>query len=113
MYEWKGDEKRPEFDQDLADTYVGKSILIGITHFDHTGNEISREQMYGVVEAASPDGIGIALRGTRSGESWVMPPVLESISPAKLGEYRLRSTGEVVTDPDLLATWSVTEPIKH
>ncbi|GAB5895435.1 hypothetical protein [Mycolicibacterium mageritense] len=41
------------------------------------------------------------------GETFTLPPAPESFSPAPPGEYRLRSTGEVVTDPDYLATRTV------
>ncbi|MBN7463153.1 hypothetical protein I3U64_23750, partial [Mycobacteroides abscessus subsp. abscessus] len=40
-------------------------------------------------------------------ETFTLPPAPESFSPAAPGEYRLRSTGEVITDPDYLATWTV------
>lgn len=112
-YEWIGEDAAPYFDQALADTYVGKYILIGITYLDYQGNFLEQIQMHGNVESASPDGIAITLAGLRAGESWVMPPVLDSISPADPGVYNLRSTGESIEDPDLLATWSVTKPCQH
>jgi hypothetical protein len=113
MPEWKEKGEPPKFDQDLADSYVGKTILVGITYFDHAGKEIRRDQFYGLIESASADGIMIALKGGRAGQSWNMPPYVDGILPAKPGEYRLRSTGEVVKDPDLLMTWSITEPARH
>lgn len=100
----------PGFDQALADTYVGRYILVGITYVDHDGTELERHQLHGVIEAAGPDGIRIALRGVHTGTTWVMPPSLEAIAPAKPGHYRLHATNEVVADPDLLSTWSVTRP---
>lgn len=113
MYEWSGDNHPPEFDQALADSYIGRYILVGVTYLDHTGKEIERAQFHGVVEAASPDGIRIALRGNRDGEHWVMPPDLSSVTAARPGQYSLHSTGEVVEYPDLLATWTVTKPYEH
>jgi hypothetical protein len=112
-YQWTGQGATPEFDQVLADSYVGKYILIGVTYLDHQGQLLEQIQMHGTIESASPDGIAVALGGLRSGESWVMPPALDSISPAGPGVYNLRSTGESVEDPDLLATWSVTKPCEH
>lgn len=112
-YQWTGEGATPEFDQALADSYVGKYILIGVTYLDHQGEFIEQIQMHGTVQSANPNGIAIALAGIRAGESWVMPPVLESISPAKPGLYSLRSTGESIENPDLLATWSVTKPCIH
>lgn len=112
-YQWTGEGPKPEFDQALADTFVGKYILIGVTYLDHQGEFLEQQQMHGTIESAGPDGISIALGGVKSGESWVMPPVLDSIYPADPGVYNLRSTGESIEDPDLLATWSVTKPCAH
>ena len=106
-------EGRPPFDQDLADSFVGKYILVGITHLSHAGDELRRQQLHGVVERASPDGILISLRGVHDGESWNMPPLLEAIRDADPGIYALRTTDEKIEDPDLLATWQVREPQKH
>jgi len=38
-----------------------------------------------------------------------LPPDLRSLKPAPAGEYRLRATGEIVRDPDYLATWVVVD----
>lgn len=113
MYQWTGENAPPDFDQALADSYVGRYILVGLTYLDHFGKVLEQIQIHGVVEAASPRGVRIALRGKRDGEVWVMPPDLNSISSAKPGTYSLRSTGEVVENPELLATWSVTKPCEH
>jgi hypothetical protein len=112
-YKWTGEKAPPEFDQELASTYVGKYILVGVTYFDHFGKEIEKIQMHGVVRSASPKGIEIALEGVRKGESWVMPPTLDSISLANPGTYKLHATGETIEDPDLLSTWSVTKPCQN
>jgi len=40
-------------------------------------------------------------------------PHLDAIAPAKPGEYRLKSTGEIVVDTDFLATWEVRQPQQH
>lgn len=69
--------------------------------------------MHGVVESASLEGTRIALRGQRDGETWGMPPVLDAIQPASPGSYTLHMSGEVIDDPDLLSTWSVTKPCEH
>ena len=111
MYEWTGDSAPPEFDQALAESYIGKYILIGLTYLAHDDAFIEQVQMHGEIESVSCDGIRISLRGKREGETWVMPPNLESVSAAKPGTYSLRSTGEIVEDPDLLATWTVRKPL--
>ena len=109
-WEWHGDEPKEPFDQELANSYLGKYILIGITHRSPTGEFISREQIHGLIVAAAPNGITVSLRGARNGEFWVMPPAVELLERARPGTYTLHSTGEKVQDPDLLATWNVDEP---
>ena len=44
------------------------------------------------------------------GELLTLPPDLRPFQPAPAGSYRLRSTGEVVLDPDYLATWTIRRP---
>ena len=100
----------PPFDEELAASYVGKYILVGLTYQDYEGNELRREQVHGVVTAADRQGIEISLRGVREGETWCMPPDLRGIFPADPGCYRLHSTNESVQDPDLICTWTITEP---
>jgi hypothetical protein len=106
-------EGPPQFNQALADTYVGKYMLIGITHLSPAGQQIKRRQIHGIITHASPKGIIVALKGPNEGTFWTMPPALEAISLARPGEYSLRETGETITNPDLLSQWEVTEPQKH
>ena len=109
-WQWRGDEPSEPFDQDLANSYVGKYILIGITHRSTTSEFVSREQIHGVIVSAAPNGITVSLRGARDGEFWVMPPAVKLLEQARPGTYTLHTTGEKVKDPDLLATWNIDEP---
>jgi len=104
------DSGRPPFDQRIADGYVGKYILVGLTYLDHEGKEIRRAQLHGVIEEAAPNGIKIRLRGVHDARSWTMPPDLRAISTARPGIYTLHGTSERVENPDLLATWRIQEP---
>jgi hypothetical protein len=101
------------FDQQIADEYLGKYIVVGLTFLDHEGREKRRLQMHGVVEYVTPDGIVVSLRGRHDGESWNMPPDLQAISKANPGIYTLHSTGERVENPDLLANWTVLDPTSN
>jgi len=103
----------PKFDQAVADSYVGKYIIVGITYHDHAGKEIRQQQMHGAIERASPQGMLISLRGTQQSQTWNMPPDFRAIVRANPGTYTLRGTKEVIKDPDLLATWDIHEPQKH
>lgn len=98
------------FDEKLASSYVGKYILVGITYLDHTGVELRRQQLHGIIKSASREGILLSLKGVCDGKSWNMPPMLDSIRVAKLGTYTLHMTQETIENPDLLASWTVQDP---
>jgi hypothetical protein len=96
----------------LADSYLGKRILIGITYVDNEERPIEQVQLHGIIETADAiDGFRIGLLGNRSGQSWFLPPDPSAISPAAPGSYRLRSTGEIIENPDLITTWTVKKPV--
>lgn len=97
---------KPRWDIAVGKSYIGKYILIGITYLDADGNETGKQQLHGIVESASEeDGIAIKLKGVHEGETWIMPPDQRAISKARSRTYRLRTSGEVIENPDLLSTW--------
>ena len=97
------------WDDEVADGLEGAVVLVGVTYADPAGERM--EQLYCVVEAAAPDkGILLSLRGSRDGETFWLPPDLQNLTVAGPGRYRLRSTGDVVVDPDYTATWTVHPP---
>lgn len=96
---------------DVEAAWIGKSVLIGLTWLHPDGSLDSQEQMFGRITSASRDqGFLIALEGERTGETRSLPPDLRSFRVAPPGDYRLRSTGEVVVDPDLLTNWTGSRP---
>ena len=86
---------------------LGKTLLVGITYYTQGGKLIEQKQFWGSVIQA--DNRSIKIRQA-DGEVFAMPPDLSAVSPAAPGDYTLRSTGEVVTDPDFLSTWTCTRP---
>ena len=48
--------------------------------------------------------------GRWSGQKMMLPPDLAAFRRAEPGEYRLKSSTDVVIDPDVLASWSIVEP---
>ena len=87
---------------------VGKRLLVGISAVDADGRPVDRFELRGLIVSADPaKGITLRLAGTRDGETYTIPPPLEALIPAKPGEYRLGTTGEVVVDPDFTAVWTV------
>ena len=87
---------------------LGKHVLVGITYVDADGRQIEQREYHGVIESAD-EHTGFAIRIDDRTVEW-LPPHVGAFSAAEPGEYRLRSTGEVVTNPDLLSTWTIQRP---
>lgn len=103
------DDGRPEFDHVLAKELVGKHLLVGLTYMDNHGEVKSQEQVHGHVTHVDPrSGFTMKLLGERKGEEYCLPPDTRAFERASPGEYRLRSTGEVVVNPDYTASWTIT-----
>ena len=107
------DDRQPSFDHLFAKALLGKYVLVGITRLDADEKLISRKQFHGeVVEADAEKGFCIKLLGNREGEYEWLPPDTRAFSEASAAEYRLRSTGEVITNLDFTTVWTITEPKK-
>lgn len=83
---------------------IGRTLLVGVTFYTYDNEFMEQKQFYGEVTEANERFISIRMQ---SGEMLTLPPDLRSTKVAKPGEYRLRSTGEIVINPDYLATWNV------
>lgn len=104
-------ESKIVWDQTLASKLVGKLMLVGLTYVDAYGDCARQEQFCGrVATADQASGIRLLLEGSRTGEIFDLPPDMRSIQEALPGEYRLRSTGEVVIDPDYTVTFLIQWP---
>jgi hypothetical protein len=91
--------------------WVGAVVLVGLTYLNGDLALDRQEQFYGQVESVDRNsGIRLNLSGRRGGETYDLPPHLEAFEPAPRGQYRLRSTGDVVTDPDLICSWTISPP---
>ncbi len=100
---------RPPFDKDLASKIIGKYVIVGYTYLYSNGKLDRQEQKHGIViKANEKDGVGIKLYNPD--EVIWLPPDLRFWKPALPGSYKLRSTGEVVIDPDYLTNWVVNPP---
>jgi hypothetical protein len=96
----------PVLNPALAEYYTGKHILVGITYEEADGSVTEQIQFDGHIARINEiEGIVIFRRDTSS--EYALPPDLNSLRPAPPGEYRLRSTGQVVKDPDLLTAWTI------
>jgi hypothetical protein len=84
---------------------IGKHVLAGMTYLDNEENVIEQRQIHGTIISASDEAVWVEVAG--SDEPQWLPPHLVAYEEADEGEYRLRSTGEVVIDPDFLCTWTI------
>jgi len=86
---------------------LGKTLLVGISYYTHDEKFIEQKQFWGTVTNVSDTLITMR---QKDGSLFTLPPDLSSTYRASPGEYKLRSTGEVVENPDFLATWTITKP---
>lgn len=104
----KDREKRPVWNLALASQLPGKLVLVGLTGFGVDGELIDQQQCYGRVQSVDErSGILLNLEGRRAGEQYNLPPDMRSVFVAEPGEYRSRSTGELVVDPDFTVVFSL------
>ena len=85
---------------------VGKTILIGITRQSATG-DVEHEQFAGRIIGFSEDEYRLAIIACTDGVERTYPWDHRALSPAQPGEYRLRSTGEIIENPDWLMQWTI------
>lgn len=102
------DDGRPEFNADFAADLIGKHVLIGLTFMTSDGEVESQEQYHGLVVCC--DETTVAIEPWGGGDLITLPPDLRPFQQAPPGEYRLRSTGETVVDPDFTASWTINRP---
>jgi hypothetical protein len=90
-------------DQRKIAEMIGKVVLAGISRCNGAGEIISHEQHFGTVFRI--DAEGLVLQSGIDGQEVTLPPVLDQYTPAELGNYLLRASGQAVQDPDYVATW--------
>jgi len=103
-------EKMPNRKLEKAKEIIGKRVLIGISYFDHSGEAIDSEQMYGKVMSVHPDSVKVELEGLHNGEIFSMPRDLRALHKAEPGVYTLKSTGEEIENPDYTIAWNIIKP---
>jgi hypothetical protein len=100
----------PPFDLARARAILGKTVLMALRYVNEEGSLIERKQLYGVIiKADEREGVDVRLSGSRAGEVFKLPPDTRSFEDARAGKYTLKSTGEVVENPDLILTASIRE----
>jgi hypothetical protein len=84
---------------------LGSHVLVGLTYLRPDDELVRRLEFHGTVESVREDIIEV--RRADNGDIFTLPPALDAFEPAAPGEYRLRSTGEVVVDPDFTCIMEV------
>lgn len=101
-------EYEPQFDEQFAKDLVGKRVLVGMTYRDPKQEAERLEQFCGpVLRANRQEGIVLFVEGEGEGEERSVPPDTGLLQAAPEGEYRLRTTGAIVVNPDYLVTYIV------
>ena len=99
----------PRYDVEDAAALLGKTVLIAVRYRDSGGNLIERQQLHGtIISVDKRAGIEVRLAGNRAGELFRLPPEIQCCDEARPGSYTLKGTGEVVENPDLILTVTIT-----
>lgn len=88
---------------------LNKHIIVGITIIDHDGTLLGQKQMHGNIIRIN-ENEGIVIKLCNSETEYKLPPDLDSVLVAPAGEYHFKSTGEIVINPDLMTSWTITRP---
>lgn len=103
--------ERPFWDARLAARLPGRYVIVRLTYLDAAGQAERLVQKHGVILSADQrEGIAVELRGADHGEIHWLPPQTSVLERARPGTYRMRSTGDVIQDPDYLTGWTVEPP---
>lgn len=95
-----------DIDQEKAAAMVGKHLLVGISHMNTDDSIHAVEQFHGPILRINNEE-GLVFMRMDNGKEMSLPPDLDAYEPAEKGEYALKSTGEVISNPDLIAAWSL------
>jgi hypothetical protein len=90
----------------LQEYLKGKVFLIGLTFVDSDGKIVEQYQTHGTVTELTNQGL-LRFR-KKDGSDFQIPYSADSIKKADKGEYKEKSSGLIITDPDFLMTWEIT-----
>jgi len=97
---WKGMES--------ADEALGKTMVVQVTFYNSTGQEVDHFMTYGEITAVAADG---TLTLTRpNGKPWAVPFDPKTIKLAPPGIYEDSLLGSTIFNADLLTAWQAHSP---
>jgi hypothetical protein len=86
---------------------VGKLVMVMFTFRNDSGEIIGYKQTHGRIRRAN-DKEGIVIYNEEDEQEFSLPPNYSALQPAKIGEYKESSSGLVVTNPDFMTLWEIT-----
>ncbi len=89
----------------MNENEIGKVILIGINYFNTKNELLEQYQTGGIIDSITKTKINIKREGYN--ELFVLPNDDRALMKAKPGEYRERTTGKIITNPDFIAQWTI------
>ena len=90
------------------DDYVGKYLLMSLTYLDDVGTVEHKSQRHGIITRVNEAIIAVERQDT--GEEFTLPADLSALTVAAPGEYHLKPSGDVVTNPDYLVIYTIGGP---
>lgn len=96
-------------DEQIIVNMINKHIIVGITIENHDGTFLEQKQMHGDIIRIN-ENEGIVIKLNNSDTEYKLPPDLDSIQVAPEGDYRFRSTGEIVVNPHFMTSWIIRRP---
>jgi hypothetical protein len=89
----------------LRNHLKGKVFLIGLNFVDQNEEIIEQYQTHGTVNKLTIDGFFKIRRADNT--IFTIPYEKDTIKEALEGEYREKTTGEIITNPDYIMTWEI------
>lgn len=86
----------------FGDEYIGRGVILGVNHVGPGGGLICQQQFVGTIMVVDFEE-GIVIACDPDGRTFVLPGDPSWVEKAPPGEYRLRSTGQVLRNPDYLS----------
>ncbi|SIO30536.1 hypothetical protein SAMN05444166_3638 [Singulisphaera sp. GP187] len=93
----------------FGDQYIGRNLLLGITYVTPSGTPHRQEQVVGTIMVVDFDE-GIVVSCEPDGRQLVLPGDPSWLEKAPQAEFMLRSTGQVVTNPNYIAKLTKRSP---
>lgn len=92
------------YDETFAKSLIGKYVIVGYTHKKEDGTIVKYEQEHGVIIRVN-EREGVVINPPKEKYTFTLPPDFRSFEAAKPGKYTLKSTGEIITNPDYIVFW--------